>query len=165
MAALNKYTLLISDSTTGKVYKPDIRARKYAVTFGDQNMKPAPCAPLPNIGINGIRVTGRYLYYVNTFANTLTRVKVNLEKRLTVEDFHIITTKLSMTDDLDVINDVEVIAQGSNFSTIAGGVGAALGRTWKDRDIVCMSTNGGGLTSPVNRTFTEEVKAVAILIK
>ncbi|KAF2183463.1 hypothetical protein K469DRAFT_582736 [Zopfia rhizophila CBS 207.26] len=184
IAALNEHTLLIADSNAGNVILLDTTTGKSEVVLDHESMKPVPGAPIP-IGINGLKIHDGYLYYTNSFQETLSRVKVDRKTGTAVGAFETVATNLPLADDFDVAKDgtafvtqnygnvvnrvgvdgkVEVIAGNLNSSVVAGPTGAVLGKTWRDMDVLYVSTTGG-LGSPVNGTFTEGGKVVAVRVE
>ncbi|KAL7784933.1 hypothetical protein V8C37DRAFT_394968 [Trichoderma ceciliae] len=171
-------TILSSDSTAGVIYSINTQTRKYKVVLDNEAFKIAPGAPLP-IGINGIRYLDNYVYYTNSFNFIFGRVRVN-KSGSAIASFETIATGLGADDFAvtkraayvagniyNVITKVKldggsrVIAGNLNSSLVAGATSAAFGRTWLDKHILYVVTNGANL-SPVNGTFTEGGKIVAL---
>ncbi|KAF2727367.1 hypothetical protein EJ04DRAFT_595201, partial [Polyplosphaeria fusca] len=182
MTTLDSETLLIADSS-GKLYALDVQTGKAAVVLDDPTMKPVAGAPV-SIGINGVKVVGDFLYYTNTFQNSINRALVHRGNTTSFGPIETIASNVTMPDDLDVADDGTVIvpqawantvsrvqldgqvtriAGNLNSSLVAGGTSATLGRTWKDRNVAYVSTTGG-IGSPVNGSFVEGGKVVAIKI-
>ncbi|KAF2017012.1 hypothetical protein BU24DRAFT_420039 [Aaosphaeria arxii CBS 175.79] len=183
MTALNNHTLLIADSANGTVIKLDTRNGTYETAIDDASMKILPGAPLP-VGINGLKLHREYLYYTSSTQGSVNRVKVDKEGYAS-GPIETISNSTTLVDELVVArdgsaivarplgNDVarfsldgthEILAGGLNSSDVAGAVSVTLGRTKKDRNVVYVSTNGG-IAAPVNGTFTEGGKVVAITLQ
>ncbi|KAL7812173.1 quino protein amine dehydrogenase beta chain-like protein [Trichoderma aethiopicum] len=172
-------TILAADSTAGVVYSVNTRTGSYEVVLDDETFKPAADAELP-IGINGIRYLDHYVYYTNSFKAFFGRVRVNKAGHA-VGDFEAVATDI-VGDDFavtphaayiagnptNVVTEVnlatgegKVIAGNLNSSLVAGGTSVAFGRTKKDKHVLYVVTTGGSM-SPVNGTFSEGGKIVAL---
>ncbi|KAH7117048.1 hypothetical protein B0J11DRAFT_108153 [Dendryphion nanum] len=179
MISLNDRNLMIADSGAGHVVKLDVMTGKYGILIDHPSMKPVPGAAL-KIGINGIKIRNQYLYWTNTFQNTVSRVKIDRDGKA-VGTFETISNNVSIPDDFALTEDgsiivarpfanvvdrvtpdgkIDTIAGSVNSSDVAGSTAVALGRTAKDRGVAYISTNGGQ-SSPVNGTI-EGGKIVAI---
>ena len=64
---------------------------------------------------------------------------------------------------VDVDGTRSLIAGGLNTTVVAGATAAAFGRTWKDQGVVYVVTSGGQ-AAPVNGTYTEGGKVVAVTV-
>jgi hypothetical protein len=58
---------------------------------------------------------------------------------------------------------IETIAGNVNSSVISGPTSLTLGRTWKDRNFVYVGATGA-VGAPINGTFSEGAKVVAVQI-
>lgn len=181
-AALNPHTVLLADSFAGNVVAIDVRSGRYDVVIEDKSLAADFNYSLP-IGVNGLKVVGGYLYYSNTVQGTVNRVKVDTHTGRPVGAFQRIAN-VTQPDDLAVVDDGTVVqarpianvvdrvllngtvtrlAGGLNDSTVAGVTSVTLGRAWWDRSTAYVATNGG-LSGPVNGTFVEGGKVVALSI-
>ncbi|KAF2869937.1 hypothetical protein BDV95DRAFT_596220 [Massariosphaeria phaeospora] len=68
--------LLISDSTFGRILSSDPTTKQQQIWFEHPSMSPMGNASSP-FGINGLEYFGGYVYYTNTSAMSLHRMKVN----------------------------------------------------------------------------------------
>jgi hypothetical protein len=182
MTSLNDHVVLIADSKGGLIWKLDISTGKYSVAIDHPSLKPVEGASIP-IGVNGVKKVDEYLYYTNTFQNIVNRVKVD-GHGAAAGPFQTIASNLTIPDDLVVLDDgtiftprpfantvervhldgkVETVVGNLNSSVVAGGTSVTLGRTWRDRNVGYVSTTGG-VSQPVNGTFVEGGKIVAILL-
>ncbi|EAW25280.1 uncharacterized protein NFIA_107720 [Aspergillus fischeri NRRL 181] len=73
---LNEDAILVSDSYNGWVYKVDVRTGAYDVIVDDPLMKKSSGSE-GKTGVNGIKVFRGYLYWTNTDAGLLARIKIN----------------------------------------------------------------------------------------
>ncbi|KAH6614994.1 hypothetical protein C7974DRAFT_436941 [Boeremia exigua] len=182
MVTLNrqKQTVLISDSVLGLVWRLNTRTGEYAVVLEDATMT-APEGSSPVIGINGIRIFGDYLYYVNAQRQLYCRVKIDLSTGMALGPYEVITTEISGDDfamaadgtayvTTNAENGLErvtadgqktLVAGGLNSTVVAGATSAAFGRTRKDKDVVYVVTSGAQ-GFPVGGTFSEGGKVVAV---
>ncbi|KNG47824.1 six-bladed beta-propeller -like protein [Stemphylium lycopersici] len=184
MTALNRQegTVLISDSVRGLVWRLNVWTGKYEVVLQDETMVPAEGTRLV-LGINGIRIFNGYLYYVNALRGLFCRVPIDLYTGKASGPYEVLETDLPGDDfamSADGVayvtenggNSLErvgadgsrsLIAGGLNSTTVAGATSAAFGRKWWDRGVVYVTTSGGQ-AAPVNGTYTEGGKVVAILV-
>ncbi|KAF2107348.1 hypothetical protein BDV96DRAFT_506354 [Lophiotrema nucula] len=181
ITTLNANTLLLADSTIGHLLKLDIRSGKSKVVLEDETTKPVAGAAI-QIGINGVRSKNGWLYYTNIFLNSVFRVKVDPFTGTPISRIETISSNIPTPDDLDIADDGTVFVPGSlsntvfrvqgdgevtalagnlNSSLVASATGAVLGRTWRDRGVLYVSTTGA-ISAPVNGTFTEGGKVVAL---
>jgi hypothetical protein len=180
-AALNPYTVLLAASYDGNVWAIDTRTGKTAVVLDDESMKATGTGPV-KIGVNGLKIHNGYLYYTNSIQNTFNRVKVDPVTGHAIGPFENVAENLYIPDDFDFERDVAYVAQpllneirkvdkkgvatlvvgGLNDTTVAGVTSVAAGRG-KARGVVFAGTNGG-LSGPVNGTFTEGGMVVGIWV-
>ncbi|GKT60913.1 hypothetical protein ColTof4_01033 [Colletotrichum tofieldiae] len=171
--------VLTGDCTSGRVFRLDTITGNYTVALDNELLQPPPNATLP-IGVNGIRVFRDYLYFTNTFKGLYARVPIDLDTGEAKGPYEVLGTKL-ISDDLAVRNGVgylagsienviieikpgrepKVIAGNLNSTVVAGATAAAFGRTRKDSKVLYVVTSGTE-GSPVNGTFVEPGKIVAI---
>jgi hypothetical protein len=184
MTALNRRegTVLISDSVRGLVWRLNIWTGKYEVVLEDETMKPAEGTRLV-LGINGIRIFEGYLYYVNALQGLFCRVSIDLTTGKASGPYEILQTDLPGDDFAISANGVTYITEnggnalervgadgsrsltagGLNSTVVAGATSAAFGRTRWDQDVLYVVTSGGQ-AAPVNGTYTEGGKVVAIVV-
>ncbi|WYZ40172.1 hypothetical protein EsH8_IV_000513 [Colletotrichum jinshuiense] len=175
-------TVLISDSVRGVVWRLNIRTTAYEIVLEDETMKPVQDVPLI-LGINGIRILGDYLYYVNALKELFCRVKIDRATGKALGPYEIIATEVPGDDFVfsregiayiteNGYNSVEAIsldgrrtlvAGGLNSTLIPGATSAAFGRTPTDRDVLYITT-AGGQAAPVNGYYTEGGKVVAVTV-
>jgi hypothetical protein len=180
-AALNPYTVLLAASYDGNVWAFDTRTGKTAIVLDDESMKATGTGPV-NLGVNGLKIHGGYLYYTNSIHNTFNRVKVDPLTGHAVGPFEQVSDQMDIPDDFDFEGNDAYVAQplfneilkvdgkgvvslvvgGLNETTVAGVTSLAAGRG-KARGVLFAATNGG-LTGPVNGTFTEGGKVVEIWV-
>jgi hypothetical protein len=161
--------VLIADSYNGWVYRLNVNTAAYNVIINDAKMKYPPGSTI-NIGINGIKIRGSYLYWSNTENPIFSRIPINSVGAATgpaqviasvnsVDDFVFRADGTAwMAQDqiqsLSVIEDGQTtLVAGNNYSTILAGVTAGeFGRTAATCKILYLTTNGG-LAVPVNGTI------------
>ncbi|KAL7905065.1 hypothetical protein GGI35DRAFT_483926 [Trichoderma velutinum] len=171
-------TVLVADSTLGVIWRVNIYTREYEVVLDDPSFKPLSTAPLP-IGVNGIRRLEDYLYYTNTFKLSFGRVRIGNSGRargpfevvasgILADDFAITHQVAYLSGHFgNVITEVyhdaqtRVVAGNLNSTLVAGASSAQFGRTQKDKGTLYVVTDGAVL-APVNGTYTEGGKIVAI---
>lgn len=182
MTALNRHegTLLISDSVLGLVWRLNARTGEYAVVLEDATMTPLEGSK-PYIGINGIRIFDDYLYYINAQRQLFCRVRIDVSTGMPLGPYEVVATGIA-GDDFAISADgiayvatnamnglmrvntdgnQTLIAGGLNSTVVAGATSAALGRTRKDKDVVYVVTSGAQAL-PVEGTYTEGAKVVAV---
>ncbi|KAL7942777.1 hypothetical protein V8C42DRAFT_330351 [Trichoderma barbatum] len=172
------HTILTADSAAGVIYSVNTHTGRYKVVLDNEAFKPVPGAPLP-IGINGIRYLDHYVYYTNSFNPLFGRVPVSksgcpvgnyktIFAGFAGDDFvvtpqaaYIAGNPLNVLIEVKPNGENKVIAGNLNSSLIAGATSVAFGRTRRDKHILYVVTEGAAL-SPVNGTFTEGGKIVAL---
>lgn len=184
MTTLNRQdkTVLISDSVLGLVWLLDTRTGTSTVVLQDDTMKPAP-GSFPVIGINGIRIFEDYLYYINADKELFCRVQVDLSTGKARGPYEVIATEVPGDDFAISAQGVAyvgtnaqnglvritpdgnhtLIAGGLDSTVVAGATSAAIGRTAQDKDVVYVVTSGAQ-ARPVNGTYTEGGKVVAVTV-
>lgn len=178
-------TLLVSDSTEGKIWRIDTATRTYEQLFQDPSMKPPPWAPLP-FGIGGIQLHKGYLYFVASFEALIYRIRftddgypapgAKVELVFALRSIYIDNFVVGPGDD-DIIwamtnadNRLVAITPDGNFTvvagapdefTVAGDVTAAFGRLPGDYNTLYVVT-AGGMLNPINGSMFEGGKIVAV---
>ncbi|GME51444.1 Six-bladed beta-propeller TolB-like protein [Neofusicoccum parvum] len=161
----------------------------FGIALWDASMHPVPGARRSGalIGVNGVRYdpVTQYVHYVNLPRLLYCRVRVDPGGGAAAVGPHEVLARDVMADDFALAGDgsgvvylagldrnvvvrvgegggtVEVVAGGLNSTEVAGATSAAFGRTEGDRGVLYVTT-GGGTAAPVNGTFTEGGKIVAI---
>lgn len=170
--------LLIADSYNGWVYRLNVNTGAYSVIINDAKMKFLP-GSITNLGINGIKIRGSYLYWSNSGDPIFTRIPINSVGAATgaaqvvasvrqVDDFQFRSDGTAwmcqnQIQSLSVVENGETtLVAGNNYSTILAGVTAAqFGRTAATSQILYLTTNGG-LAIPVNGTVVTGGKVAYI---
>ncbi|KAB5516991.1 hypothetical protein GE09DRAFT_1231124 [Coniochaeta sp. 2T2.1] len=73
----NPALLLAADSALGAVWRVDLRTGAYGVAFSSTLLAPTGTAPGTNLGINGLKARGMYLYFTNSARRFFGRVKID----------------------------------------------------------------------------------------
>jgi len=181
MTTLDKSgNVLIADSGAGVVWQLDTRSGDYRIAIDDPLMKPLP-GPVV-LGINGIHIRNSFLYFSNSFRFTFNRVPIHsngtaagaakvLVQSGLCDDFAFDQAgNTFMTQDpgnaLQKITPegvVTVVVGNQNSTELVGPTAAQFGRTPLEESILYVTTNGG-LASPVNGTYVEGGKVVAVYL-
>lgn len=187
----SKNLVVISDSAAGAVWLLNVQTGDYRILLQEQEMVPPKIASGFSLGINGIRVLPStadevYIYFDNTNGHLFCRVPLSLStlnKTGPVEVLANLTLQGLTTDDfaLDPEEGVAYLAGqqnqllrvplgggkavdvlgGLNQSVIAGPTSVALARGDGCEGTIYVTTNGG-ILNPVNGTYTEGGKVVAV---
>ncbi|KAJ5861932.1 uncharacterized protein N7529_009242 [Penicillium soppii] len=162
MAVLNKEAglVVIADCQLGLAWRLDTTSGKYSVMLKDQTME-ANYDIGPLLGINGVKVLGDYVYYVNTPQRLYCRVRVDtftgqavgpyeiISKGVIADDFaisaHGVAYLAGLTDNVVArafLNGTqEVIAGSLNSTAVMTATSAALGRN-KYANVLYITTGG-----------------------
>ncbi|KAB5515533.1 hypothetical protein GE09DRAFT_1159894, partial [Coniochaeta sp. 2T2.1] len=73
----NSALLLAADSALGAVWRVDLRTGAYGVAFSSTLLALTGTAPGTNLGINGLKARGDYLYFTNSARRFFGRVKID----------------------------------------------------------------------------------------
>lgn len=108
IAKLNPHTLLLADSWAGDIVSLDLETKHYSATFKHPSLAANFSSPqVPPLGVNGLRLHGKDLYYSNNVQSILGRVRlhrhsINYETIASGE-------KIGGPDDLAVLKDGSVL--------------------------------------------------------
>jgi hypothetical protein len=165
LITLNDHSILAADSYNGWVYHIDTHSGNYTVAIDDDKMKYdfVPSAT-GKIGVNGIKIHDGFLYWTNTAAGTLNRIRITARGN-GVGKSEVVSSNVAGADDfvtrsdgtafiaqnkmdeLSILRPKAHVAQvivGSSTSTIVAGVSAGkFGRLEKDKHILYLTTSGG----------------------
>ncbi|GIK04005.1 hypothetical protein Aspvir_008080 [Aspergillus viridinutans] len=172
----NENPLLITDSAKGVIWRLDVRTGVYAQALSDASMLPAAGQPYA-VGVNGIDVRGKYVYYTSTTQMLFCRVPVNsvaaatgpvevIASGITPDDLvvgsdgaaYITTNPDNGLVKVDPKGRVRLVA-GNQFMIAVGGSTAVAGN--KDGSVLYVTTSGGQF-SPILGKLIEPAKVVAI---
>ncbi|KAI1870346.1 uncharacterized protein JN550_005274 [Neoarthrinium moseri] len=191
LVAWDSDNVLVADSIVGAVFKINISIGNYSVAGSDVDTMTdgtSDGSVPPGLGINGIRVHDKYMYFTNAAQSIFCRVKINDDAYL-FGHVEIIASGFSQ-DDFAIDDDGSAyIAAGDqnsvvrvtptgNVSTLAGSLGAmdlagstscAFRRDATDRrrhedragKVLYVSTSGG-VWEPVNGTAIEPGKIAMV---
>ena len=172
-------TVLAADSATGDIYRVDMRTGAYEVVLRDELTSPVPGSG--KLAVNGIRIHEGYLYFTNSYRYFLGRVPIRADGTAVGEFEKIADTGLGDDFAIDERGDVylaedstvvriapggrqDLVVGSVNSTAVTGDTSARFGRTEADQDVLYVVTNGG-LSSPVNGTYVEGGKVVAVDLK
>ncbi|KAH6648689.1 hypothetical protein BKA67DRAFT_661645 [Truncatella angustata] len=159
-------TVLIADSTGGLVFRVDTKTGAVETAVEVPEMAPVADARSP-VGVNGIKIRDGYLYFDNSYAAALYRVKitpsgfaaagaaVETVARIPVESFvddftfgadgavWIASNHGRTVHRVDVQTGGSVVVAGAaNQTTFLGDTAAVFGRTKKDSKVLYVTTSG-----------------------
>lgn len=152
LTALNRETLLASDTFGGTVYRIDLKTGAAISILNDATMIP---------GVNGVRYNAPYLYYTNMIQGLFARIPVDPKTAEATGPAEVIATKIvgvdgfalaSWTDheayilnfEENAILKVDAEANVVTFATgVIGPTAAFFGRTEIDARILYVVTSGG----------------------
>ncbi|KAL1792911.1 hypothetical protein ACET3X_009418 [Alternaria dauci] len=166
MATLNHETLLLADSWYGNIAAFNVKTGKTEVVLQDPSLAANFSAPGIQLGANGLKVHGDYVYYTNTVQAIAGRVRVHRSTGKPNGFFETVRdSTLSGPDDISIAKDgsiyvseplqapqgdkvqhitldgkVTTIAEGG---LVAGSTASAFGRTKKDNGTLYVTTMGG----------------------
>ncbi|KAM3445420.1 hypothetical protein NHJ13734_000547 [Beauveria thailandica] len=175
-------TVLVGDAAEGVIFRLNTNTGEYALVQRDESFRPPADAALP-VGLNGIRISENYLYYVNTFNPLYGRVPIDsvtgeatgpyerISTGVPADDFALDANKTAyvaggianVVTKIELNGESTVIAGNLNSSFVAAGTATVFGRTRKDEHILYVTT-GGASEAPVNGTFSEGGKIVALAV-
>jgi hypothetical protein len=179
-------TLLVADTELGVIYAVDPYTGKYISAITDPSMTP-PTPPTPGGpgGINGIKFKDNFLYFTSSDRGLFARLPISVAGGTKVSaagPVETLATRTRFFDDFTLLDDgtaylttdpdnsvikyrpgsgLTTIAGGLNQTIVAGATACLFGRTEKDKKVLYVTTSGGH-GGPVNGTFTEPAKVVAI---
>jgi len=177
--------VLVGDTSAGLVWSVDLDSAAYTIALWDETMFPVPGVRTSLVGVNGLRYessTG-YLHYVNLSKELYCRVRIDPVTARAIGPYEIVRGG-TMADDFALVPDgsstvylagldtnvirkvgsdgrSEVVAGSLNSSAVAGATSAAFGRLPGDEQTLFVTT-GGAQRAPVNGTYSEGGKVVAV---
>lgn len=168
--------VLVADSGQGVVYRVDTSTGKYSVAVNNTLMAPIQ----PGIGVNGIHIRDGALHFTSSSQGIFGRVPIFPNG--TASGAAVVVAHNGFGDDFTfdragnayvaqgTLNTVQkitpsgkasIVAGNLNSSTLAGATSTHFGRTLGDEGVLYVTTNGG-IQGPVNGTYIEGGKVVAI---
>ncbi|KAH7012345.1 hypothetical protein B0J12DRAFT_778574 [Macrophomina phaseolina] len=169
--------VLIADSVKGAIWRLNTKTGAYSIALSDPTMLPAPGQP---IGVNGVKVFNRHVYYTSSTQGRFCRVAVDAQASSTgpveiiaggffQDDFtfsHDGTAYITTNVENTVLKvtpqgQLSVVAGSANSSVVAGATACQFGRTQKEEGVLYVTTSGAQ-AAPVNGTFIEPGKVVAV---
>ncbi|KAI0194998.1 hypothetical protein F4808DRAFT_474727 [Astrocystis sublimbata] len=176
---------LVSDTKAGIIWQVDVSSGTYEEVLRDKTMAPPAWASM-DFGINGAHVHNGYIYYNNGFlgnfyhfamtddGHAVPGTKIELVQHVRAvfldgstfgpDDSNIIWTASNANNQLIAIppqgNPVTVLG-ASDEAVLAGPVGLAFGKLPGDKETLYIVT-GGALLNPINGTFVEGGRIIAV---
>jgi hypothetical protein len=154
--------VLAADSDIGAVWRVNIITGQYDIAFSDPLFAPVGSSPGSNLGINGIRAKGNFLYFTNSAQGFFGRVAINSrgDKVGTVEIVANMTASGGVYDDFAIDESgnswiathpdyvVKVKSSGkqkviANETFLLNPTSAAFGRGGQKEKQTLYVTNGG----------------------
>lgn len=159
LARLSKNVVLSSDIVAGVVYRIDLSSGQSTIALQDATLGPVP-------GVNGIRLKGQYLHFVNYGKGIYARVPINLQTGTATGPVEIIYegTALMGADDFALARKgdaafiavldqnslvkvtgagtTEVVAGGADGALFVGPTSAQFGRKAGDRNVLYVVSSG-----------------------
>ncbi|KAI6087702.1 hypothetical protein F4821DRAFT_235725 [Hypoxylon rubiginosum] len=176
--------VLVGDSVLGVIFRVDIMTGRYDVVLDIPELKPILGGPI-DLGVNGVKIRGGYLYWSNTDRASIYRFPIDgfgypiqgakvervaaIKSASGVDDFAFdgqgnIWAATDFDNMLITIRkdgrDTVVLGSPTEL-TVAGDTAVAFGRTPLDRHILYVTTSGAAAV-PVNGTISEPGKIVAV---
>lgn len=177
MTTLSSSAVLVSDSSAGVVYRVDTQTGAYNIVLDDDTMD-APANASLQIGVNGIRYRNGYLYYQNLFGKLFCRVPIDAATGEATGAYEVVAENAYADDfaldaqgvayaangfeneilKISPDGDVEIFAGALDSTLFAGATSAQFGAN----PSILYVTTGGGLAAPINGTYTEGAKIMAL---
>lgn len=152
----NAGLLLLADSGLGVVWRLNVNTGAFAKIIADPSM--AAPARSSAVGINGLHVLGKYLYYTNSGSESFFRIPIHADG-MAAGPAELLAGNLNGADDfalgrggnayiaLGTLNEVVRVAVGGAVEVVVEGVpgstAVAFGRGKGDQCDVYISSNGG----------------------
>jgi len=154
--------VVIGDSGAGQVFTVDVETGTYSKTIEDPTMKPTPSLQL---GINGLKISGGFLYYTTSAQAAFNRIPINgtdgspagpaevVARFILGDDFsfdpvgnaYISQDPLNTVAKVTPAGVVSIVAGSLDSTQVAGATATAFGRTHNDRSVLYVTTSGGYL--------------------
>ncbi|KAH7102025.1 hypothetical protein BKA62DRAFT_701171 [Auriculariales sp. MPI-PUGE-AT-0066] len=147
--AVNPGTVLVADTTLGQVWSVNVVSGVAKVVIKDDNM--APVAGGIPLGINGLRLQGSYLYFINSSKLFAARIPIHRDGTASGAVEVLATGRLWIASHVDAVDVVSsggsqiVAVTGLNVSATDGGpTSCAFGRGNSLQEQILYVTTGGG---------------------
>lgn len=173
-------SVLLADSTRGLILKVNVDNGQYSTAISDPTMAAPTNSSTNNIGINGIKKLGNFVYYTSSALELFCRIPVDSSASATgsvqvlasgfpQDDFtlqpdgtaYIATNSLNTIVRVTGDGQVCTMAGSPNSLDLAADTSCQFGRTTSDSSILYIST-AGGLTNPVNGTEIQPATIMAV---
>ncbi|KAL6719774.1 hypothetical protein ACLMJK_001695 [Lecanora helva] len=169
--------LLAADSAAGIIYSVNVDNGDTQVAINNSLLQ--PFGPT-GTGVNGIKLYNNFLYFANTGQQTVVKVPINGKGEASGDFTTLSKGGILQPDDfaLDAQGDVYAATGLTNqeglafvpreggpairIAGAAGPTGAAFGRTKEDRDVVYLTTSGGGNAYQADGPVTVSGKVLKI---
>ncbi|KAH6644882.1 hypothetical protein C7974DRAFT_430523 [Boeremia exigua] len=185
------HVVLIADSQFGLLFRLDTKSGKHEIIADRPQFKSDAQRfnQTVGFGINGVKIRDGYLYCSNSDLINIYRVPITKDGYIAqggkapVELYADLNPVTTFLDDFEIGKDgtlwvvtnsantvvavspkdrkPRVVVGAKDQLTVAGGTGAAFGRTAQDKHVLYVSTTGG-LAAPINGTIVEPGKVEGI---
>ena len=177
MAKFNDKLLLVSDAAKGTIWRLDITTGNYTPVLSHRSMLPAAGQPV-QIGVNGLKVLGNYVYYTSTSQEVYARVPVDgnatavgpveiITSGFTFDGFSLTadgTAYLTTNPQNEVIKvtpegRVHLLAGNQYMLAVGGSTAAAMDN---DRSVLYVATSGAQFAPVMGRMEPAKIVAISI---
>jgi hypothetical protein len=153
--------VVIADSLNGTLYTLNVDSGTYQVTIDDPKMKALSTAITP-LGINGVKIRDKCLYFSNTGNPIFSRISISFTTGFATGPSSVVASILQVDDfifradgtawmsqnqiqsESVVKNGMATLVAGNKYSTTLAGVTAGqFGRSTATANILYLTTNGG----------------------
>lgn len=177
-----KGIVLIADCGLGVVWRVDTRSGIYEIVLEDETLKPTNATY--TLGVNGIQYVDGYLYYDNTNKALIGRVPIHptsgrptgpyevLAKEV-VGDGLVVTESRATLVASNPLNTIVEVSRNGSQQSVVGGANSALiagptaivngGGQGRHGDVFFITTSGA-IASPINGTYSEGGKVMALYL-
>lgn len=176
-----KGLLLLADSTRGLIWQLNIYTKKIEI-FADDPLAKQPPNPRIPVGVNGIKVRNRAVYFSNTLRGIIARINIK-ENQFPVGPAVVVAKGLTGVDDFTIgynggffaaLNFQNALGYASSTGTdvkilaniTSNPTAVAFGRTPKDKQSVYVTSAGGTLEDfasknpPAGKLYRVDVSSI-----
>jgi hypothetical protein len=184
---VSKGLVIMADSTEGAIWILNVKTGTYSILLQTPEMAPPAAGGPLALGINGVRLhrsgDTATIYFSNQGAGIFYRFPLSIstlkptgpivpvKTDVVVDDFALDVERgvayLASSNQNAVLQqpldggDYSILLGGTNSTELPGPTSVALGRGGGEKGVIYVTTNGG-LLAPINGTYSEGGKVVAI---